>query len=219
MPLVVPGVVRFTVHGRYGNRDVANIYDVDINTRLGASRIDAINDLAGRLINAWTDEVLDWVASAYSARSVTWVDLDDDEGTTGERTSTLQHDWPIAGGNDTDAMPGNVSILIRKVTDGQRGSRNGRMYLVGVPEEATTAADPNQLFDAYVGSVNDYMQDLLTEIDGDHPLNIGSYDANSVVTHITSRDSAGNPATGIGHTITRLVCQQTLATQRRRLRS
>lgn len=214
MPFVVPGVCRYTINGVAAGRAVANIFDFQIDTT-GAveSREEAIEAMAGILINEWCDSVLPRLSSGYSFQGVSWVDLDAADGTTGERTSTSQESLPQTGGQGGDMSTSNTAVLVRKNTVSRRGARSGRSYIgplselqvssnVLVPAEAT----------AWQTAMNAFLGDTNQGPD------FGNYTSAMAVVHILTRDSEGNPLTGDFTPVSSLAVQGTLATQRRRLR-
>ncbi len=216
MAIIVPGVCRYTIHGTYGGREIANVLDYRIDTTGEiTARADAIEDMAGVLINEWSDHVLSWVDNGYSATSVTWVDLDEADGTVGERTSTGQETWPQAGVDVGPAFPGNVAVLWRKVGAPQRGARSGRMYIVGCPEDYTDdSPSPNRLNATTLAGT----QTNATSFLGNTNQSGGGYESDLVVVTTTARDEDGHPTAGVGRVVESLVVDATLATQRRRLR-
>lgn len=133
--IVAPGVCRYTINATYAGQDVANVFDYHIDgTNPLEDRSLHIFEQAGDILNNWSDHIVPLLASPYVARSVSWVDLTSLDGETGSRSSTSEHTWPMAGGNGAQAFPGNVALRIDKVQSGGRRARNGRTYLVGLPE-------------------------------------------------------------------------------------
>jgi hypothetical protein len=223
-PFIVPHVVQYTVHGTYGSRPVANVlaYDVQPSSVL-EPRHTAIDAMAGILINEWTDSVLPLTNSAYSAESVSWIDLNSEDGDIGTRSSSGGTVWPRAGGALNASMPGNVAMLVRKNVSAARGIKKGRMYLVGVDETSTLNPAQNTLMAAVVTSwqtkMNSFLGDTNQVAGG-----VGSYDSYMVVIHVLTRNPptkpgrVGSPLTGQGHKVSSLTVDSLLATQRRRLR-
>lgn len=220
MPLVVGGLVRFAINQRYGGNVVTNIWDVHVDGHGTADRPGAANNLAGIILDAWSVNVLANQSNTMAAESVSWIDMNSADGQTGSRSTTATRTWPAVGPNTDPGMPGNVSVLVRKITDGGRGQRNGRMYLAGIAEAFTAATTHNELSPSIVTTINGRMADFLTAVDGDHDLGgvTAAYTANSVVTRVLTRDPDGKPLTGDFATIQSLIVDPLLATQRRRLR-
>ena len=223
-PFLVPTVCRFTVNGSFGPRKVANIIDMHIDTTGSThSREEVIPDQAGIILNQWTSDILPNISYAYVAESVSWLDLNSDDGTVGERSSSGGHNWPTPGGFTGSSMPGNVAILVRKLISGGRGSKNGRMYLVGV-DESYTFAEFNNITASILATLNTKVSHFLDNINQSVGLNEQNYTSLMVVSHILTRyppkanQEVGSPHTGIGHGVQNLVVDSTLATQRRRLR-
>lgn len=181
--IIAPGICRYTVNGTYAGQPIANIIDMQIDTTGSVeSRSSAVEAQAGILINEWSDHILPIVSAAYVATSVSWVDLDSLSGSTGERTSTDQEDWPLVGGLVGAPTPGNVAVRVGKRITPTRGQRQGRMYLVGQPEANTDAANPNVLTSAVITTINSQLESFLGNInqsDGD----IIGYTSQMVVVH------------------------------------
>lgn len=133
--LVAPGCARFTVNAVYSGQPVANIIDMQVDTTGSPeTREQALFDAAGDIINNWDDHVRALLCAPYVAQSVSWVDLNSLDGSTGERSTTSDTTWPAVGGSAAQAFPGSVALRIDKRQDGGRRARNGRMYLVGINE-------------------------------------------------------------------------------------
>ena len=133
--LVAPNLVRYTIEGTYAGQEVANIFDYwVIATNPLESREEALYDQCGDILNNWDDHILSRLASPYTARAVSWVDLESLDGSVGRRSSTDDNTWPKSGGNGSQAFPGNVALRVDKLQNGGRRARNGRTYLVGLPE-------------------------------------------------------------------------------------
>lgn len=161
-PIVAPGVCRFTVNGTYAERPIANVLDFRIDTTGTISdRDEACFSMAGILINEWSDSILTLVADNYLATSVSWVDLNSLNGSTGERTTTDQETWPQSGQGTQSANSSAIAFRVDKSSVARRGQRQGRMYLVGVPESATADGSPNTLEGAVQAAMNDSLENFL----------------------------------------------------------
>lgn len=214
--LIVPGVARFSVNGEAGGRPIVNVLDIRIDTTGSLmTRAEAVEAQAGVLINEWSDSILGMLCSNYVVNSVSWVDLDDADGTTGERSTTSQETWPQNGTVATAPLPSNVSALFTKQTVSQRGIRRGRMYLAPVPEAITTD-NSNEINAITRGDWQAAISAFLGDVNQEN--GVAGYDSKICVVHITGRDGAGNPVTGVSNDVSSFAIQTTLATQRRRLR-
>jgi hypothetical protein len=215
MPYVVPGIVRYTINGRLGSRDVANVLDYRIDTTGGtSSRADSAFNMAGILINEWSAEVLINLSSAYSFTSVSWVDLDSASGSTGVRTTSGAISLPTAGSLTGDPLPGNVSQLVTKATASQRGRRSGRLFLAGLTEADTSG---NNILAARLTVWETRWAAFLGDTNQETP-SIGTYQSFLAVSHVLTRDVNGDPLTGESTDVDSLAPAALLATQRRRLR-
>ena len=211
--LIAPAICRFAVNGTYGGRAVVNIVDMQIDTTGSTlAREDACFQQAGIIINEWDDSILTNLESYYKANSVSWVDLNSEDGSVGERTSTVDTTFPQPGKRTgTAAMPGNVALRINKTIVAQRGQRQGRMYLAGVSEAMTNGSVPNSLEAGQIATWNTALAAFLGDIaqsDSD-PL---SYNSKMVVVHTVD---------GVFTTysdVTALTVDEFLGSQRRRLR-
>ena len=164
MPLVVPSVTRFTLHGHWTNsRPIANILDMAWDTE-GAfgSRNDNIVTIAEDVRNAWQDHILKFMSNNYVFDGVSWVDMDSADGSTGSipRDTGRQ----TAGSSEDPAMPPSVAYNVKKFTTGGRSSRSGRWFNAGIPEGSVdedgiistgTQASINGHLSDFLGSVTD----------------------------------------------------------------
>lgn len=164
--LIAPGICRYTVNGSFQGRKVANIVDMKIDTTGEITdRDEAIIDQGSRILSAWSLSMLTFLlADNYIAETVSWVDLDEDDGATGEMSSNDASDWPEAGHGLQAAMPGNVAMRVNKRTISRRGEKGGRMYLCGVTENETEDGNPNQLNSATISGGNPRLADFLTNV-------------------------------------------------------
>lgn len=181
--LVAPGICRFTVNGTYAERPIANIVDMQIDTTgTTTDRDDACFRMAGVLLNQWTDDILPLVADNYQATSVSWVDLNSLTGSTGERTSTDAETWPASGEGTQAANSSAIAFRVDKSSVARRGQRQGRMYLVGVPESATEDGSPNTLIGGVVTAMNSALASFLDNI-RQEDADPGNYQSRMVVVH------------------------------------
>lgn len=163
--IVAPGICRYTINGTYAGEEVANIIDMQIDTTATVEpREDAILTVARDVLRAWDDHIMLLISGSYLATSVSWVDLDSLDGSTGSITSAGDISWPRPGRFGGEGMPGNVSMRFDKICGGGRRARNGRTYLVGVPESVTGNPTNNDLDGPYVSDANIAGQDFLESI-------------------------------------------------------
>lgn len=141
-PIVAPDICRYTINQTLGGQPVVNIVDMwVISTNPLEDRATHLYEVAGDILNNWSDHVLAGQVDNLVAESISWIDLDSLDGVRGERSSTDDNDWPQSGGLTAQAtMPAVVAFRIDKNTSGGRGTKSGRMYLSGIPEDFT---DPN----------------------------------------------------------------------------
>lgn len=226
MPFVVPGVCRYTINGTINDRTSANILDMQIDTTgTVVTRTEAVLEVAKDILNAWHGNVLAGLSAGAVATSVTWVDLDEADGSTGEITSTSSNNWPSGGPAGGETLPGATSVLVRKLTTSGRGQRSGRLYLAGMNEGAIQGqfltagafAGLQTQFDNFANAINDQgIFDIQRQL---------------VVVHVLTREAPtpesapgrgdghlGAPLTGNYTAVENLAVEQRLATQRRRLR-
>lgn len=211
MTLVVGGICRYTLNGEVSDRPWANILDMHIASSgdPGYSRESAIFDTAGNIINSWAEHMAPLLGKGTFLESVSWVDLDTADGSTGSRVSTSEHNLPIEGGGATLLSPGSVAILVTKQVSSSRGRRNGRMYVAGVVDgltngntvEPTVIPTWQNAMDAYLAELNDVSFE-------------SSYTRDLSVVHTTG----AAPTTGTYSHVDSLVVSNRPATQRRRLR-
>jgi hypothetical protein len=224
MPLVVPTICRYTLHGSYGGRPCDNVLDYHVDTTGSTvSRNDAIAGLAIVILDKWWARFGSVVTSEFTFQSVSWVDLNSATGVVGQISTTPTNSLPKTGTGGTGGLAGNTAVLITKMTASVRGARSGRMYMAGLPETGTTNGAPNLINSTFLGQ----FQTAATGFYNDTHLTGGgptSYDAAMHVTHILTYDppvpphTHKKPATGEGHPVSSLVVNTVLATQRRRLR-
>lgn len=214
--IVAPGVCRYYVNQTYRDRRVVNIIDLVVNDTVGpTSRDEAVNSAAGDVLDAWDQYIRGGQSELLRCDTVSWVDLNSEDGSTGEISSTADTTWPAFGGALGQALPSNVAILVTKQTSSRRGSRNGRMFVAGLTEQncvgnlieggflSTITADYGDFTEALTetGVIADY-QTFPTVV---HTRNVGTPSA-PVIEYVDNTQ------------ITSFSPQATVATQRRRLR-
>lgn len=209
--LVAPGVCRYTINQTYGGRPVANVLDMHINNEeIGTSRAEACFEVAGDILNNWVDHVMTIQTGAVAFNSITWVDLTSEDGATGIRTETSNETLPQNGGAAGTNGWGNVAWRVNKGGSARRGQRSGRMYLVGVPDEANENSNPSVVIPTWAGYVNTAMADFLAGInDREGP--------NRVLRELVVLHVVAGLYQGYGK-VESLTCDSRFGSQRRRLR-
>lgn len=212
--LVAPGVCRYAVNGEYEGHDVVNIVDMKIDTTGSTmTRSSACDAQAGIIINEWTDSILPNLVDNYTALSVSWIDLDSETGSVGERSSTDVQNWPDSGSNTDPGMPGSMALRVNKNCVASRGQRQGRMYLCGVAEGFTGKADPNIVLPSVSSAVNTRLEAFLGDLNqGEFGGSATSYASEMVVVHTAAGEFVS------ASTVTTLTLDQYVATQVRRTR-
>ena len=209
--LVAPGICRYTINQTYGGRPVVNIIDMQIDTTgTGWDRGEAIRLAAGDILNNWVEHVMTIQTSAVTFSSVSWVDLNSEDGPTGIRTSTSNETLPKNGTASGTNGWGNVAWRVNKGGSAVRGQRSGRMYLVGVPEEANENSNPSVVIPTWAGYVNTAMGDFLDGINDVEGMS--DITRKMVVLHVVA-----GLYQGYGD-VESLTCDARFGSQRRRLR-
>lgn len=209
-PLVVPGICRFAVHGTNG-RPWVNILDMHIQTDVGGSREESIEDQAEIINQQWLSAWDAFCASTWQVTGTSWVDLNSLSGSTGN-TSAVQGGptLPSPGTAVGQALTPNVAYLVKKTAGVGRGRRHGRWYVPGPPELAGNLEGVDA---TVLGQINAMLPSLLNAINQESaPLSVGSYNSHLSVVH---RPGVGDPS--YDH-VTSLQCDPVFATMRRRLR-
>lgn len=211
--LVAPDMVRLAFNGRMAGQDIVNILDVAVTDYgPGVAREEVVFEMVGDALNNFADHVVPLLTDNYSFNSVSWVDLDSLDGSTGERTSTADTTLPVVGQDAGAPMPGGVAMLVTKVNSGGRRTRNGRWYLSGIAEGVTDPDNPNTVNSGFVGIANTALEAFRSGIEGVESAGAFNYTSSPNVIHTVNGNYVGRDR------ITQFVVQSTLATQRRRQR-
>lgn len=207
MPLLVPNVVRCTIHGTYFGAPVANIMDFFVAEGFnGGTREEACETVAGNVLYTWATEMLPALNANYVMQSVSWVDLSEVNGSVGSVTSRGAVTLPLSGQIVGEGYAQNVATLVTKHTVARRGERPGRMFLVPPGE---SFVEGSFITTAHVTTLNTALEDFLTEVTVD----VGTPDiAYPVVVH------AQNLVAGTSSRITALTVRRRVSSQRRRNR-
>lgn len=210
MPLVVPGICRFTLHGTMGGHQWANIFDMHIESGGIGTRDNNVKDQAKIFLNEYIDHISPLVSSVSILEGCRWVDLDTAGGTTGDAVvATSPRGMPNAGDLSGDALPASVALLSRKVVQAGRGKRKGRSYWIGCTEANSGGNGPAT---AHVTAWTTGLGDFLSGVSQSGATSFGGYDSHMVVTHVSGSGAVSHDD------VTVLQPQTVWATQRRRIR-
>lgn len=213
MPLVFPNIVRFSVVGEVQGEACVMVLDTQVEYDFpgppGIGREERIFDVAGDILNNYTDHLLPLQNWAYQAQEVRWVDLDSEDGSTGSRTSTSAESWPQVGAVEAAGLPNNVYAKVRKTIAGKsRQARQGVTRFGGLSEANTGTENVNVLTPTFVGQVNDGFEAFKDGVNG---TGVDAYTINLGVLHTVNAVATGwSP-------ISTWQCQSTVGTIRRRM--
>lgn len=163
MAIIAPNVCRYAINGTIAGQDIINIIDVEVIAE--EDRPGTLFVVAGTILDAWVDNVLQALSNQYSFDSVSWVDLDNEAGTTGSRTNTVANTLPETGTNSGGCLPNNAVAVVRKILAGKtRQQRNGSVRLAGIPEDFTLPGQGNYLTNdavtGYSAALNGFQDDV-----------------------------------------------------------
>lgn len=215
-PIVAPDVVRFSMNGDLLGRPCVNMLDmVVLDERVSPDRAEAIEGVAEKMIDGWCDNILGALTVNYAFNSVTWVDLNSLDGSTGIRTSSESHTLPQAGGATGQSYGANSAVLVTKVATSARGQRSGRWFLPAVTEQFT---DGNFVTSAYLEALQTACSDYLEQMTQTSP--VSGIQFFPTVVHTKNEGTKENPdIVYVGNNqIHDLQPQQRIASQRRRNR-
>lgn len=221
MPLirVVNGVARYSIESTLLGKPHVNVMDIKIDTTGSVlSRAECVEEQATILRDEWASEVLPLLVDDLVLTGVSWVDIDDTDGSTG---SVGVSGVPDTSGDDAGApLVPNTAALVKKLTTSQRGHRNGRMYIGGLNETLVSAAGIIDV--TFAGTLQAGLDAFKTdsEQDGSGP---GGWSSQFVVTHFPPIPdpipSGDTTFVGESSVVSALQLDPIVATQRRRLRS
>lgn len=194
-PVVAANGVRVTMSGTVAGRAWANVIH-GITTGAGTEVA-----LATDLANAYTENIMPFLAPVVQLTAANFVDLSSLDGASGPVPGWV---GPVSGSNTGQAAPPNVCYLGHLYSGGTRTQRNGRIYLPGVLE--TTVNDGGELTESQQTGCTAVMQDMLEEVAG------GDNGEWAVL-------SKGSLEDYVVRAIAETGCDRLVATQRRRLRS
>jgi hypothetical protein len=124
-PINLPGGLRVEMHFTYLNQQVENVYHL-MNNLPNPGDVQ-LHLVANTFKNWWTTEMKSMVSTELTLREVVCREL------TPDGVAVLETaDLPQSGANNTQPMPGNVTVAVHWGT-GRRGrSFNGRTYHLGL---------------------------------------------------------------------------------------
>lgn len=218
MVMTCPDVCRFTIHGHWSTgRAIDNVLDYQVDTTGGTlTREEGIEGYADDIIQNWQAHVLPFLTDNYTVDGISWVDLDQEDGSTGNRPPSVGD--PTNSGTAQASCPPQVCFLVKKSAIGGRGKRSGRLYISGVAEvdcneDGTLRMDPGQ---------SPALLEAGLEVFRENTEQPGPVDREGimVVVHLGPRPAPGQPDNRVGTytPVTSLLLDPMVATQRRRLR-
>lgn len=216
MTMTVPEVARFTIIGHWTNGHAMDcVFDYQIDVSGGPSeRADVIATQAGNLVSKWQELMMPNFADNYTVDGVHFVDLDSEDGSTGD--VGVDPGEASSGGVVNASITPNVSLLVKKVIIGSRGTRSGRFYC---PPTLESTIDENGVIDGafltpFQANCDTFLEETKVSIES---LEV----TRMVVVHLGPRPVAPLPDNRVGtfSVVSELVALSTVATQRRRLRS
>lgn len=208
--LVVSGITRCVLKGTLtSGNPMINIMDIHLDiTDIVPAREQVLLAVAENVGAAWQDHVLEVIGNQYTFDGTSYIDLDSEDGQTGEVAPDPAKN--LSGQGSGAQLPPNCGYLIHKrLESSSRGTRSGRMFLVGIGEGAV---DNNGDIDSgVVTAISEAMEDFKDAVNGEY-FSPANYTSNMAVVHQPS----------VGDTsfteIESMVCDSRVATQRRRLR-
>ena len=198
------------IKATYAGREVVNVLHF-VNDEAAVSDADKARDI----LNAWQGQVMSVLDQSYVLTGAVWRSLDPDD--TNQGTLAPDNTKPLTGWKTgTGSHPG-VAMLVKKVTNNrQRGQRDGRMFLAGVP--AVNVQESGALTSDLLGEANTAMAAFLDAVNDD-AFGVGG-GSGLIVLNTTpeSRLPGSTPVTLGYRTVGSLVVDPKVATQRDRLR-
>lgn len=149
-------VTELAIEATYAGRPVVNVLHF-VNDE------SAVNDAtkAKDFLDNWQDHIVGGFDQALTLTGARWRSLDRDDLNQG--TLTLDQAKPLGGSVAGTGAPPNVALLVKKQTENrQRGQRDGRMFLAGVP--GANLFDDGSLSGAFRTSMQTRMNDFLNGV-------------------------------------------------------
>ena len=203
-------VFEIAMHHEHAGRPVVNVLHIanDEGAQSDASK-------ARDVLNNWQDHMISHQDDNLVLVGCTWRSLDPDDTNQGE--ISLDPAKPTVGAYAGMGAPPNVALLIKKVTaNRQRGQRDGRMFLGGVP--VGTFGQGGDVLPDYRAAKQTACDAFLDGVNDDQ-WGVGG-GSGLVVLNTTpeSRTAGSLPVTLTWRPVTSLIVDSTLSTQRDRLR-
>lgn len=215
--IIAPNVTRFSVVGSFAGQPVVNTIDMNrIIVTGGPIDVPEWNVNRALLIaTAYNQNFAGRLSNQMLWDRVDWIDLGSIDGDVGSG-GLGGGGFPSQGAASTSAFPANVSIRLRKVASGQRGSRPGSMYLAG-GLEAETSTNPNELTSSNITAWNTDSAAFLADICADSTFDWGTATARMVIVRTRRPNPEAQPEFVGMSPVQELLVQSRLASQRRRL--
>ncbi len=203
-------IIEVAIRHEYGGRPAVNVLHV-FNDEGTSSDADTARDV----LDNWQDHVLDLMDSDVSLIGASWRSLDPDDTNQGDLAPDPAK--PVVGAGGGDGMPPNVAFLVKKHTaNRQRGQRDGRMFLVGVPR--AQIFENGSINSTFVATAGAALGDFLSGVnDAGAIYDQGQYLA-VLNTTPASRVPGGPPVTLTHRMVNQLTLDPLVSTQRDRLR-
>ena len=209
-PVVAPGVVELTLRGVWIDRPWNTVLHMDIDGSIFSDREDNIRDQAKIALNEWIDHIRPVCGANCVLQGCDYLDLDTLAGPRGTvAAADSPRVMPSAGTLTGDSLSGAACCLIRKITQGARGTRNGRIFMPGLVESQTNG---NIIGGGSVTALTTAWDDFLAGMNQDVGGTFG-FDSRMQVLH-----APGDVFVSMAEVST-LEVDSRLATQRRRLRA
>lgn len=177
----------------------------------------AINDAdkAKDIVDAWQDHVMGRLNTNYDLQAARWRSLDRDD--TNQGLVAIDVTKRMQGADASAGAPPNVALLVKKVTNNrQRGQRDGRMFLAGIPE--ANVGDGGDLVAAYRTATQTAMDAFLDAVNDD-AFGVGGGSGLVVLNTTPESREKGNLEVDLTfRTVSALVVDPRVASQRDRLR-
>lgn len=138
----IPVVNTAEVRMQFSDADGNHLENVLHYFKTDGWEVEDLIDLGQEVYNVWHDNVREFVASSVSLERIICTDLSSAISPSTEFTSDL----PEAGTNASPALPGNVTIALKKVTSFRGRSFRGRIYFIGAVEAGVTGNHFNDLY-------------------------------------------------------------------------
>lgn len=217
MALVAPGICRYSLNHTYLGRPAVNILDIHLigSGPGGPGRETKIERMGRKIIDSWVGTIMQSLSSSTTFNSVSYVDLDSEDGVTGTVVAGDGVSLPQAGAGAGAPISANTTTLVTKQGLSARGQRNGRWFLTPPTEDNING---NTIAGSYVTALQGRLDTFLLDmINGDDP-DVGT--TSMAIVHTKNTGTPTDPIiTWTGNTdVIKLVANNQVASQRRRNR-